>query len=227
MHKQGDLINIIYTSGATKGSEIVTVSTNDIGVQIEDGVSTVDDIISAIAAFGAAAALVNTVASGTGLETQTTQSQTFLANGADAIGDAGNEIVSVVDEAISIKIEDGVSDADQVKAAFDAKAEAVALASGVVSGTGGNAQDIVASINLSGGLAAVLKANAFTFEFRPTALRINSRDMQTIDFQANAGSDIEFEQGGSTFSFEKADVRIIRRLRTRKYSIEPIAVTIV
>ncbi len=140
---------------------------------------------------------------------------------------AGSEVVSVVDEAISIQIEDGVSDADEIKAAFDGDAGALALATVAVSGVGGNAQDILSPTNLLGGLAAGLKSNAFIFQFRPTALRIDSRDMDTIDFEASGGTEIEFEQGGSTFTFAKADVRIVRRLRTRKYGIEPTAVVIV
>jgi hypothetical protein len=55
-------------------------------------------------------------------------------------GTAGSEIVTVTGTAISIKIQSGVSTATGVKAKFDASADAIALASCTISGTGGTAQ---------------------------------------------------------------------------------------
>lgn len=66
-------------------------------------------------------------------------------------GTAGSEVVTVVGTAISIQIEDGVSTADQIKAAFDLSADAIALASCAVSGVGGNAQNTVTATALAGG----------------------------------------------------------------------------
>lgn len=54
----GNSIRFKFTSGATAGSEVVTVSTNDITVQIADGVSTWAVIKQKIAASVSAAALV-------------------------------------------------------------------------------------------------------------------------------------------------------------------------
>lgn len=55
----GNAITINYNSGATAGAEVVSIaSTTQISVQIEDGVSTADQIADAIAAHGAANALV-------------------------------------------------------------------------------------------------------------------------------------------------------------------------
>lgn len=53
---------------------------------------------------------------------------------------AGAEIVTVVANAISIKIHGGVSTATQVKTAFDASSAAIALASCTITGTAGAAQ---------------------------------------------------------------------------------------
>lgn len=64
---------------------------------------------------------------------------------------AGAEVVSVTGTDISIQIEDGVSTATQVKAAFDAKAEAVALASATITGTAGDAQVTATETPLAGG----------------------------------------------------------------------------
>lgn len=54
----GNSITVAYTGGATAGAEVVTVVGNAISVQIEDGVSTITQVRTAINASGAAAALV-------------------------------------------------------------------------------------------------------------------------------------------------------------------------
>lgn len=64
---------------------------------------------------------------------------------------AGAEVVTVVGNAISIQIDDGVSTATQIKAAFDAESDATDLASCTISGTGSNAQDIIDPTNLEDG----------------------------------------------------------------------------
>lgn len=66
-------------------------------------------------------------------------------------GTAGSEVVTVNGNAISIEIEDGVSTATQVKAAFDAEPAAVALATAAITGTAGDAQVAAAEANLAGG----------------------------------------------------------------------------
>lgn len=68
-------------------------------------------------------------------------------------GTAGAEAVTVVGNAISVSIEDGVSTATQVKAAIDASAAALALISVAVSGTGSNAQAAAVATALAGGVS--------------------------------------------------------------------------
>jgi len=67
-------------------------------------------------------------------------------------GTADEEEVTVVGNAISVAIDDGVSTATQVKAAIDASAAALALVSVAVTGTGGDAQDAAAAAPLAGGV---------------------------------------------------------------------------
>lgn len=64
-------------------------------------------------------------------------------------GTAGNEVVTVNGNDISIQIQSGVSTATQVKAAFDASAAAVAVAYCIVSGTGSTAQTTASSTSFS------------------------------------------------------------------------------
>lgn len=54
----GNSIRMKFTAGATPGSEVVTVATDDITVQIADGVSSYAQVAAALIASGDAAALV-------------------------------------------------------------------------------------------------------------------------------------------------------------------------
>lgn len=148
----GDNISITYVGGGTAGAESVNVVGNDIEVTIEDGVSTVDNIRSAIIASGPAFALVDPVAIGADADPQNTQVQTFLQGGADAIGDAGNEVVTVDGNLIQVRLENGVSTATQVETAINGSAPALALVSVAVTGAGATAQTSpVAPTNLENG----------------------------------------------------------------------------
>ncbi len=118
----GNSISIEYTSGGTAGSEIVTVLSNAISVQIQSGVSTALQIKTAIDGFIAAAALVDTNIIGSSSTVQTTQGPTFLTGGLDAFGEAGDEEVSITGTDIQVTLESGVSTAAQVKAAIEAHA---------------------------------------------------------------------------------------------------------
>lgn len=79
----GNDISVTYTGGGTAGAEVVSVSGSSISVQIQSAVSTATQIKTAVDASGAAAALVNVTVSGSGAAAQTTQAQTFLADGFD------------------------------------------------------------------------------------------------------------------------------------------------
>ncbi|MDZ4810760.1 MAG: hypothetical protein SGI96_21195 [Bacteroidota bacterium] len=150
----GNNISIEYTTGATAGLEVVVVTVDAISIQIEAGVSTADQIKTAIQTTPAAIALVTPFTAGTGLETQTApEGPTFLSGGLDAVGDAGNEVVTVVLDAIKVKLQTGVSAATQVKAALDASVPASAIVTATISGVGPNAQTApVVPTNLAGGV---------------------------------------------------------------------------
>lgn len=78
----GNSITIAYTTGATAGSEVVSVIGNAISVQIASGVSTAAQIKTAVDAFGAAAALVTTTVYGVSSNKQTAPvTATNLAGG--------------------------------------------------------------------------------------------------------------------------------------------------
>lgn len=132
----GNSITITYTPGAVAGAEVVSVLVNAISVQIEDGVSTATNIRDAINASGAAAALVNVVISGAGADPQVVQSSTALLGGTNAIGAAGSEVVTVVGNAISVRLQSGVSTVTQVRTAVNASAPAAALV--LATGTSGS-----------------------------------------------------------------------------------------
>lgn len=79
----GNSITIEYTGGATAGAEVVSVVGTAISVQIENGVSTANQIKTAVDNFSAAAALVDVTVSGVGGNAQNTAAATPLATGAD------------------------------------------------------------------------------------------------------------------------------------------------
>lgn len=68
----GNAVSITYTTGATAGSEVVTVNGNAITVQISNGVSTATQIRTAFIASSPAVALSTCTVSGTGATAQKT-----------------------------------------------------------------------------------------------------------------------------------------------------------
>jgi hypothetical protein len=90
----GNAITYVKTTGATAGSEVVTVTANEISVQVEDGVSTATQVVAALAANDDAMNLVTAEAS-TGATTQTALASTPLAGGVDAVS-IGNDVENLV-----------------------------------------------------------------------------------------------------------------------------------
>lgn len=80
----GNLITIAYTTGATAGAEVVTVSGSAISVQISTGVSTATEIKTAVDASVAASALIAVAISGTGGNAQVAAAAANLAGGLGA-----------------------------------------------------------------------------------------------------------------------------------------------
>jgi hypothetical protein len=79
----GNDISIAYTGGGTAGAEVVTVTGNDISVQIQTAVSTATQIKTAVDASVAASALISVAITGTGSDPQVVTAQTFLEDGFD------------------------------------------------------------------------------------------------------------------------------------------------
>lgn len=76
----GNAVSVTYTSGATAGSEVVSVNGNAISIQIANGTSTATQIKAAFDAAAAATALASCTISGTGATAQKT------VNGASMTG---------------------------------------------------------------------------------------------------------------------------------------------
>jgi len=90
----GNSITITYTSGATKGSEVVTVVSSAISVQIANSSSTATDVYNAIIASTSASALVDVqILSGQDSTPQTTVSSTPLANGSASSAESVKEAI--------------------------------------------------------------------------------------------------------------------------------------
>lgn len=93
----GDAITIAYTTGGTAGSEVVSVVSNTVSVQIQSGTSTATQIRTAILASVPATALVSATVTGTGSNTQTAPSgPTHLASGYDSVYPSGTTVDSII-----------------------------------------------------------------------------------------------------------------------------------
>ena len=142
----GNSISVAYTTGGVAGSEVVTVISNSISVQIQSGVSTATDIYNAIIASAPASALVTPTITGTPSNTETAPASGNLSGGMDA-----TVTVMVVGPAITVAIYSGVTTATQVYNAIIASAPATALVTPTITGTPSNTETAPASGNLSGG----------------------------------------------------------------------------
>jgi len=153
----GNGITVAFTTGAPTSTPVVSVIGTAISVQIQSGVTTANQIKTAINAHVGASALINAYSLDAGTGTQTAPAgPVTLSGGAEAIGDAGNEVVSVVGNAISVTLEGGVSTATQVKAALDAHVGAAALINTTITGTGSAPQSApYAQTFLTGGQDSV------------------------------------------------------------------------
>lgn len=92
---------------------------------------------------------------------------------------AGAETVVVSGNAILIGIEDGVSTATQVKAAFDGEPDAVALATAVISGTASDPQLTAASTPLAGGSGEFKTARFISENFSGSPETTESQQIRT------------------------------------------------
>lgn len=148
----GNAISLTYVADGTAGSETVGVVGNAITVHMESGVSTATQIKAAVDASGPAAALVDTTISGTGSNAQTGPTgPSLLTGGVNSSGLAGSEVVAVTGNAITVRLESGVSTATQVKAAVDAFPAAAALVDVSITGTAGTGQTApVSATHLAG-----------------------------------------------------------------------------
>jgi hypothetical protein len=79
---EGNATQIEYTAGGVAGAEVVTVTGQKISVQIDSGVSTANQIKTAVEASAAASALVTITVSGVGGNTQVTYALANLTGGA-------------------------------------------------------------------------------------------------------------------------------------------------
>lgn len=154
----GNAIAIVYTSGGTAGSEVVTVSGSIINVKIQSGTSTATQISTAINASPAALSVATVAISGTGSNTQTAVAPTYLNGG---------------------------STAAQVVAALNGSAAALALITPSITGLSTNFQvGPSGPTSLSGG-SVVLSAPddnmQLVYEANPTSGQISAKSITVID----------------------------------------------
>ena len=154
----GNAVAVVYSTGGTAGSEVVTVSGNIVNVKIQSGTSTATQISNAINASAAALGVVTVAVSGTGSNTQTAISPTYLNGG---------------------------STAAQIMAAVNASAAAIALVTPSISGLSTNFQTgSYGPTNLAGGAVTLSTADdsmQLVYEANPTSGQITAKSITVVD----------------------------------------------
>jgi hypothetical protein len=154
----GNSVAVVYTTGGTAGSEVVTVSGNIVSVKIASGTSTATQIQTAINSSPSALGVLTVAVSGTGSNTQTSISPTYLNGGSTA-----QNIVNAINGSVS----------------------ALALVKAAVTGTSSNFQvGPVSATNLAGGAVQLSSPNdnmQLVYEGNPTSGQISARSMTIVD----------------------------------------------
>lgn len=146
----GNAVTMATTAGATFGAEAITVVGSAISIQIAVGQTNAAIVANLLTTYGPAAAIVS-ANTATPLQTQIVQGATHLGGGLAAVGLAGAEVVTVSGDAITIKLQSGVSTATQVLAKVNASGSALALISAAITGTPSNPQVVSPAQNLQDG----------------------------------------------------------------------------
>lgn len=189
----GNSIRLRFTAGAVAGSEVVSVSTNDISVQIADGVSSFGQISDAIDASGAASALVDQVSTGPGLyvlpKNSSIDSPTFASPAIAHVADlsAYTNLAGGLAAAPAVVVVQGITvtsitnDPTQNGATFTATEGATAGAE-VVTVTGNNV-----SVQIQNGVSTVTQVRtALQAAGAFTALYVATGTSSTAVFTVNA-----------------------------------------
>lgn len=155
--EDGNDITIEMVDDGTFGSETVEVEDSAITVHIEAGKTNAALVANLLNMYAWSPEILVVAEAVSTLTPQEVVAATNLANGADAIGAAGAEVVTVEGDSILVRLESGVSTATQLKAAVDGESQAAALVTvTIASGQGSVAQTApVVETSLAGGLDAV------------------------------------------------------------------------
>lgn len=157
----GNSITVQLISDVLAGAETATVLSNAITIHLQGSVSTKNQILAALNANPAVAALASYSMLGSGTDTVAAPvAATNLTGGANAIGSAGSPGVVVAGNLITIRFPAGKVTATEIKTAFDGSVAALALASCTIIGNGAEPQsEPRGAENLSGGLTKTFAFN--------------------------------------------------------------------
>jgi hypothetical protein len=174
----GNSITVAYIGGGTAGAEVVTVVGTAITVQIQNGVSTANQVRTAVTASVPASALVTvTVLSGGG-GAQSTFGATALLYGADSLFPTGT-VVTAIEAAAPVIVQTGDTTAGSPTIANVADISLVTLGM-VVSGRGIPENARVASTSGAGPYTVDLDSDAYETQ-TGVSLTYSSTNTITVD----------------------------------------------
>lgn len=148
----GNAIQVEFIGDVTAGSEFVSVASGNVQIHCQSGVSTLAQVITALAASSAASAQVTFSAASPSDLALAPISATNLTGGVDAKGSLGSEVAELAGNEIRVYLASGLSSISSVVAAVTGSAPASALVSIKTLGDSSQpAYSMASAVNLLGG----------------------------------------------------------------------------
>lgn len=209
----GNSVTVAYTTGATAGSEVVSVVGSAVSVQIATGLASnkatkvIQDLTYTAVATGSPGNAVAIVYS-TG-------------------GTAGSEVVTVSGNIINVKIQSATSTATQISAAINASAAALGVATVAVTGTGSNTQTSVAPTYLSGGSTAAQIVAAINGSAAALALLTPSVSGLSTNFQVAPTGPTSLAGGSVVLSTPDDNMQLVYEANPTSGQITAKSITVI
>lgn len=208
----GNSVSIAYTTGATAGSEVVSVVGSAISVQIASGTSANQ------ATLTTAGLTYTAIATGS-------------AGNAIAIvyfggGTAGSEVVTVGGNIISVKLQSGTSTATQVAAAINASPSALSLVTVTVN-TGATTQSTMNPTYLNGGSTAAQILAAVNASAQAIALVTPTISGLSTNFQIAPFSTANLSGGSITMVAPDDNCQLVYQANPTSGQISAKSITVI
>lgn len=208
----GNAVSIAYTTGGTVGSEVVSVISNAISVQIAAGSATNQAVL---ATGGLTYTAVQTGSSGNSIAI------VYFGGGT-----AGSEIVTVGGNTISVKLQSATSTATQVAAAINLSAAALSLVTVAVT-SGATTQSTMSPTYLNGGSTAANIVAAINASAPASALVTASISGFSTNFQLSPFSATDLSGGAVILTTPDDNCQLVYQANPSSGQISAKSITVI